>query len=218
MKTQDAEQFLKLIGDVYAFYRQPFSDFAGDVWFEAMRPFELAAVSRALSRHCVNPDTGQFLPKPADVVKMLQGSSMDSALVAWSKVDKAVRSIGIWESVVFDDPIIHRVISEMGGWVQFGSKKEAEWPFVAREFENRYRGYLMRGEPVECLPKLIGLVEATNSLNGFSSDMPRLIGDPALAQKVYDGGKTSQETVQRISRPAGVVLSLIENKPAQGAA
>lgn len=109
-----------------------------------MKPFDLAAVKDALNRHCVNPDNGQFMPKPADVVKLLQGSSQDGALVAWAKVDRAVRQVGTYSTVVFDDPIIHRVVQDMGGWVALGDKREKEWPFVAKEFENRYRGYPMR--------------------------------------------------------------------------
>jgi hypothetical protein len=35
------------------------------------------------------------------------------------------------------------VISDMGGWVLLGSKGDGDWPFIAKEFENRYRGYRM---------------------------------------------------------------------------
>src|SRR5690606_26216344 len=113
MIEQDRKAFFKLIADVSAFYGKDFSTFAGNVWWEAMKPFDFAAVADALNRHCVNPDSGQFMPKPADVVKMLQGSTQDSALVAWSKVDRAVRTVGTYRSVTFDDPLIQRVISEM---------------------------------------------------------------------------------------------------------
>jgi len=77
-------------------------------------------------RHLMNPDTGQFLPKPADIVRMLGGRTLDRALMAWAKVDKAVRQIGTYESVVFDDALIHRVLHEMGGWVGMGQKTENE--------------------------------------------------------------------------------------------
>jgi len=84
------------------------------------------------------------MPKVADVIKMLQGSTQDSALTAWAKVDKAVRSIGTQMSVAFDDPLIHKVIQDMGGWLGLGQRQEAEWPFVAKEFETRYRGFKAR--------------------------------------------------------------------------
>jgi hypothetical protein len=83
---------------------------------------------------------------------------------------------------VFDDALIHRVISEMGGWIQLGSKGNDEWPFVAKEFETRYRGYRMRAENPEFPPVLIGLANSQNAVNGHRAE-PVLIGD-AKAQDV----------------------------------
>lgn len=188
MKDNDKEQFFALIAGVYAFYRQDMSAFAGSVWWQAMKPFDFAAVTDALNRHCVNPDSGQFMPKPADVVKMLQGSTQDSAMVAWSKVDKGVRQVGTYASVVFDDPIIHRVLHDMGGWVALGSKTEDEWPFVAKEFENRYRGYRVRNDSPEYPKVLIGIAEAHNAREGRKSQPPVLIGNSDKAKQVALGG------------------------------
>jgi hypothetical protein len=186
--VSDKPGFFALIADVYAFYKSDFSEFAGRVWWEAMLPYDFAAVADALNRHCVNPDSGQFLPRPADVVKMLSGSTQDAALVAWSKVDRAVREVGTYRSVVFDDPVIHRVVTDMGGWVPLGAKAEDEWPFVRNEFVNRYRGYRMRSETPDYLPVLIGIAEAANSKAGFAIDAPLLIGNAKAAKAVLAGG------------------------------
>jgi hypothetical protein len=190
MQPSENENFIALIGDVYAFYRQDFSRFAAGVWLQAMQPFDFKAVADALNKHCVNPDNGQFMPKPADIVKMLQGSTQDSGLVAWSKVDAAIRMRGTYVSVVFDDPIIHRVILDMGGWVQIGGKNESDMPFLKNEFVNRYRGYKMRNETPPYPPVLVGIAEAQNCKNGFESAQPVLIGNPARAKQVLLGGTT----------------------------
>lgn len=188
MTETDKGPFFTLMAGVHAFYRQDFSDFAGGVWWMAMKPFDYPAVQDALNRHCVNPDNGQFMPKPADVVRLLQGSSQDGALVAWAKVDRAVRQIGTYSTVVFDDPVIHRVIQDMGGWVGLGNKQEKEWPFVAKEFENRYRGYRTQGGVDEYPRALIGMAEAQNSQNGFKTQPPVLIGNPDKARIVLKNG------------------------------
>jgi hypothetical protein len=188
MRPTDHAQFFELVGNVYAFYRQDYSKFAGSVWLEAMKPYDFAAVADALNRHCVNPDNGQFMPKPADIVRMLEGSTQDSGMVAWSKVDTAIRQRGTYVSVVFDDPIIHRVILDMGGWVLVGGKDADEWPFVAKEFVNRYRGYKMRSETPDYPPVLIGMAEAQNNRQGFKSGAPVLIGNAEQAKRVLSGG------------------------------
>lgn len=188
MNESDKPKFFGLIGNVYAFYRQDFSEFAGGVWWMAAKPYDFDAVADALNRHCVNPDSGQFMPKPADVVKMLQGSTKDGALVAWSKVDRAVRQVGNWQTVAFDDPIIHAVLQDMGGWIQLGTKEEKGWPFVRNEFENRYRGYRLRNDASEYPRTLIGIGEAQNTTAGFKPDPPILIGNAEKAQQVIAGG------------------------------
>lgn len=184
MINADRKSFFKLIADISAFYRKDFSEFSGTVWWEAMKPYDFAAVSDALNRHCVNPDVGQFMPMPADVVRMLQGSTQDSALVAWAKVDRAIRVVGTYRSVVFEDPLIHRIISEMGGWVALGTKDEKEWPFQKNEFVTRYRGYRGRSEIPEFPPVLVGIAETNNSKAGFQIEPPTLIGDPEKAKDV----------------------------------
>ena len=188
MIEKDRKQFFALIADVHAFYRRDFSPFVGGIWWHALQHFDFAAISDALNRHCVNPDNGQFAPMPADIVRMLQGSTADSALSAWAKVDRAVRYAGCHVSVAFDDPLIHRVLTEMGGWVAFGTKDEKEWPFVKNEFVTRYRGYRARSEVPEYPPTLIGIAEAANSTAGFKSPPPILIGDTGRAQQVMLAG------------------------------
>lgn len=191
MTEQDKPNFAKLLTSVMAFYRQDMSEFALGVWWEGCKPFDFAAIRDAFNRHAVNPDNGQFAPKPADIVKLLQGSSTDGAMVAWSKVDKAVRSIGTYQTVVFDDPIIHAVIQDMGGWIELGRKEEKEWPFVAKEFQTRFRGYKTQGG-VDGYPKsLIGMAEAQNAQQGFESPAPVLIGNPSKARLVLQNGSSS---------------------------
>lgn len=158
-----------------------------EIWWKAMAPFDLAAIRDALNRHCMNPDNGQFCPKPADVVRLIEGGTVDASLVAWTKVDRAVRSIGTYDTVAFDDPIIHAVVSDMGGWIEFGRWTESEWPFKAKEFETRYRRYRIKGK-IETYPgKLLGRVDLENG-DKCTAQLPRLIGNPELAAQVVKQG------------------------------
>jgi hypothetical protein len=116
MNQSDAQRFRQLLAGVYSFYRQELSDFQSDVWWQALRSFEYDVAKDAFNRHLLNPDNGQFLPKPADIVKLTGGGTADRALVAWTKFDQAVKHVGSWDSVVFDDAIIHQVADDMGGW------------------------------------------------------------------------------------------------------
>lgn len=188
MRIEDLTEFREFLTESLAFWNQSVSEFSLSVWWQAMQQFDMVAVRQAFTRHAMNPEAGQFAPKPADIVRMLGGTTQDAALVAWAKVDQAVRRVGSYADVVFDDPLIHRVLHDMGGWMALGTKTEDEWPFVAKEFENRYRGFRMRGERPEYPPVLIGIAGAHNRKGNHELQPPILIGDQSKAQAVMRGG------------------------------
>lgn len=189
MKPSDAAAFKELLGGVYSFYRQELTKFHIDVWWQAMKNYSLEGVRDALNRHVMNPDNGQFLPKPADVVKLIDGGTQERALVAWSKVDAAVTGVGQYSTVVFDDAHIHEVLHDMGGWVHLCSKRIDEWPFVKNEFVNRYRGASMRAA-TNYPAKLVGLTEAHNAADHAKYvPPPKYVGDEARARQVMIGGQ-----------------------------
>jgi hypothetical protein len=188
VRVEEFEDFREGINGVMAFYGKTVSQFALDVWWAALKAYDLPAIIDAFNRHLASPDVGSYPPKPADIVRMLGGRTIDKALSAWAKVDGAVRRVGTYESVAFDDPLIHRALHEMGGWIAMGLKTEDEWPFVAKEFENRYRAYAARGETPEYPPVLLGIAQAHNEAKGIRSTGPRLIGNPVEAERVMRGG------------------------------
>ena len=188
MQQNDYDDFVDILQVVSEQYGKRVSDGVVALYWQGLQEFDLAAVRDALGRHIRNTDTGQFMPKIADIIRMLQGSSQDAAFSAWSKVDKAVRYVGPYESVCFDDPLIHRVLHDMGGWMMLGQKTDEEWPFVARDFENRYRGFKSRNERVDYPSKLIGISESHNSKEGHEVGQPMLIGNAEKATAVLIGG------------------------------
>ena len=189
MQPADRERFSKCLLACSEIYGREVSPAVMGVWWAALGRFEMKAIESAFGRHMQSPDTGQFMPKPADIIRMLEGTSLDSSMVAWSKVDKAIRNVGPYRSVVFDDAIIHRVLHDMGGWTSLSTKTDDEWPFVGNEFRNRYQGYRSRGELPEYQPRLLGLAEAENQKLGIPQVHETVfIGDEKAALAVLKGG------------------------------
>jgi hypothetical protein len=187
MTKEDEKDFFHLISGIHAFYRQDFSEMLGELWLLLLRPFDLGAISSAFMVHCRNPDN-QYPPKPGDIVRLLQGTTQDVALLAWTAFERAVRCAGIYRDVVFDDKIIHRTVQDMGGWTKLCEKDEKEWPFIRNEFVTRYRSYALRTDKYDYPLILHGLAGWQNRLKGYPSDPPILIGDPVRARQVMDGG------------------------------
>jgi len=190
MRDSDFDNFTNMLAAIGDMKSKPQSEWALGVWWKALSSYDFEAVEDALIRHVQNPDNGQYMPVPADVIKLIQGNSIDSALVAWAKVDRAVRVIGPWGDVAFDDPLIHRVIKDMGGWVELGKKTDKEWPFTAKEFENRYRGYRTRADLTIYPHVLIGSFNMHNASASMATQPPMLIGDASKAEAVMLGGSS----------------------------
>ena len=122
-------------------------------------------------------------------------------MLAWTKVYSAIKHVGPYQTIAFDDAIIHAVISDMGGWIYLCDMQEEEQPFKAREFEKRYQGYSIRGHCFNYPGKLIGLAEAYNSSDGHSRHIPDvvMIGDSETAQQVLSGGDGGTVKIKRLT-------------------
>lgn len=193
MKANEKRQFMELMTDAMAFYRQDVSTFALSVWWQACERYELEQVAKALTSHAMDPERGQFPPKPADLVRVLQGTQTDRSLIAWGKALDAMQRVGAYQSVCFDDPAIHAAIEDMGGWPKLCRSTSDELPHVQRVFCQTYRAYSGRGD-FSYPARLVGVHEAENALAGQRTAPPTLIGSPEKAKQIASGGSMLPKT------------------------
>lgn len=79
MQAGDLDGFTEVLGAVLDLYGKTISSTSAQIWWEALRPYDLPSVRKALSRHVQDPERGQFAPKPADVIRFLtSGLPVDS--------------------------------------------------------------------------------------------------------------------------------------------
>jgi len=185
MIERDDEKFSGMLIAAGELYNKTLSTAVIGIYWNALKNYDLGEVQRAFSSHAADTDNGQFMPKPADLIRHIQGSKEGRALQAWSKVEKAIRTIGHYDSVVFDDPFIHQIIDEMGGWCKVCGTSEDEMPFKSKEFEKRYRAALLSGLN-DIQPILIGSSDAYNARNGFEVSPPRLVGKEDKCQLIMN--------------------------------
>lgn len=187
MNKNDLAAFTDLLTNLTALYRTPLSSKSLGLYWDTLKSFEWAEVKIAFQKHLIDPDTGQYFPKPADVTRHLKGTSEEQALKAWSKVDAAIHDVGSYMSIVFDDPIIHVVVDDMGGWVRLCHTLLKDLPFRAHEFKKYYAAYV--NHPLPHYPKqLRGLVARENDTQGHETQPPLLIGDQQRALAVFQNG------------------------------
>jgi hypothetical protein len=183
-------RFFELLKAMGEFYGKSFSDIVLEMWFTDLNRFDYGSIKKAFAIHRQNPDNGKFMPKPGDIIRILEGTSKDNSFVAWSKIRESIGKVGAYQTVVLDDPIIHRVVQDMGGWIRLCHIDEKELPFIANEFKSRYQGFKSQGEIPDYPAKLYGIHEGENLSKGLLDQIPEtiLIGDPEKAKEVLRVG------------------------------
>lgn len=192
MRANELVNFKDMLTDVMAYYGKDCSKFTLEVWWQALSSFDFEQVARALQKHATDPERGQFAPKVADMVRALQGTSTDRAAMAWGKVYEAMGSVGAYSDVVFDDPAIHAVIEDLGGWPKVCRTEIAELSYLQHRFQEAHRVYTSRGD-FEFQRRLTGDRSPDHEYERYGRELPRpyLIGDREKAKEVLRLGNVA---------------------------
>ena len=195
MIESDKPSLFALVADVMAFYRQDVSPFALQVWWQACHAFDLEQVRKALTGHAMDPERGQFPPKPADLVRQLEGTSTDRAMLAWGKLLDAIQRVGGYTDVVFDDPVIHAVVEDLGGWVKVCRGETKDLGYLQHRFCEGHRAYSGRGQ-FDYPRRLMGdrSPDEMYARKGLKPPRPAIIGNADKAKLVYEGGQVGGKT------------------------
>jgi hypothetical protein len=195
MRQDQYPAFRETLSNALSFYRQDVTPFMLDVWWSACHGYELEQVAKALTKHCMDPDHGHFAPKPADIVRQLGGTATDRAMLAWGKTLEAMQSVGAYSDVVFDDPAIHAVVEDLGGWPKVCRGEIKDLGYLQHRFCEAHRAYVGRGE-FEYPRSLRGdrAPDDAFAKRGLPPPNPAVVGDKSKAMQVYTRGATGGKT------------------------
>lgn len=208
MDRSDMQKFAQAMAALGEIYSKEVSKVLVSVYYNALESYPIDEVLKAIQAHTRDTENGQFWPKPADLIRHLEGSNESRAMEAWSKVIKAIGSVGMYRSIAFDDPVIHKVIDEMGGWISVCNTMEDELPFRAAEFQKRYRAAVRFG--YDSFPRvLVGYSDQNNMAQGYQQEPePALFGDQHKALMTLQSGEGGRSSSRGIaSAPISKLLS-----------
>jgi hypothetical protein len=177
MLDRDLIKFKKTLTGIGELYDKIISETLIELYWQALKCFKLQEVNQAVADHIHNPDQGKYFPKPADLVKLIKNSGTTKALQAWTTVEQAIRQTGAYQSVVFDDPVIHVVIYDMGGWIKLCTTPSNEIQIRANEFKKRYTIFVDQS-PKHYPKYCCGLIETLNIKNGYTIKSWLFFEDP----------------------------------------
>ncbi|QNK68449.1 DUF6475 domain-containing protein [Variovorax sp. PAMC26660] len=225
MQAHERKDFGQLVKDVMAYYGKDTSKFLLDVWWDACQSFDYEQIVTAVNRHIKDAEHGQFPPKVADMVRILAGTATDRAVIAWGKTLAAMTSVGGHQDVVFDDPAIHAVVEDLGGWPKVCRTETKDLGYLQHRFCESHRAYT-RAPGFDYPRRLSG--ESTDTDGeylrvGLTPPRPVLVGNADVAQQVYlNGSNTGKTAITFPVRKALEVSKLMrltnqnDNKGSQG--
>ena len=173
MKLPDKKKLGEMLAVMGELYGRQVSAGLVSIYFSDLEPYDMDAIERAFNEHRRDAESGQYFPKPADLIKQITGSTSGRALRAWSYVRESIRRHGYYASIRFDDPAIMTVIEEMGGWMNVCNMDTAHDPFIEKRFIERYLH--AQRSPRPGLKHLPGYFELTNQTKGLEEYTPEIV-------------------------------------------
>ena len=100
MTNEDKNEFAEIINDLCDMYGKKPSKGMYRMYFSAMIDFRIAEIQDAVSSHLADIESGQYFPKPADLIRHLSKGKTsleiknEQARVRWLEKKKVEISIG----------------------------------------------------------------------------------------------------------------------------
>lgn len=139
------------------------SDLKGELWFEELKQYTIEKIEQSIKK-IIRTRTLSTYPKVSEIIREIEGSSEDKSLTAWLKVKESIARVGAYQSVQFDDPVIHSVINDLGGWPKVCEVLEDDLKWMQKDFE---RIYQLCSKQQNHPQKAIGISETDNGGHGI---------------------------------------------------
>jgi len=132
---RDEIKFKEYLATLCELHDRTMSKLLTDLYWKVLEPFSDEECEEAFKLIIYD---SKFFPKPADFREVLLGKKANKATESWLEVLGAVSKIGNYQSVKFDNPVVHSVINAMGGWPQLCMMEKADEKWKQKEFERLY--------------------------------------------------------------------------------
>ena len=165
MQDQDKAAFRDMMMAAGEVYDREVTKPLLQMYFAALAPASIEQIQAAMMVHMQNPDSGQFFPKPADLIKQMTGTTKqqdaaieDRAAVAWACIERDIRRIGSYGTLKLDDKQALATVKAIGGWQSICKTETGKMEWKRKEFIRMYETF--ERTPLEALPSsLPGRIE-----------------------------------------------------------
>lgn len=180
MDEADKSQFAAIMTAASEYYRQDVSRALLQIYWQDLKHLSIEQFTAAM-RACRHDARLEFFPKTPQILAKVGIDASTASQRAWAKVKTAVESIGHVRNVVFDDPVIHAALRDIGGYGRLCRENSDTMPFRQREFEQAYQAYAGSAVRMDYPAVMYGSAE-------LDDRDTVLIGDERSASRVLEHG------------------------------
>ncbi len=166
MKENDRPRFTELVAGMSRTFGQEADEATYDGYWLGLSDLTIEAIQTAVAtamRTCEHMPTVVALRKLTGEI-----TTPGRALVAWGVFERAVVQHGADRSVEFDDPVIHAVVRNHGGWPRCCQLPVSEFDkWLRQDFLKTYTALCSTGISEEAGQPLIGEHDSSNAMNGY---------------------------------------------------
>ncbi len=138
MNDRDKLTFIKLWTAAWANYGQKIDPLGAGLAFSVLssKGFTFDQIKAGIALYCTNP-RNSYGPSASALIAELEGDPENAAMLVWPEVERLIHG-GVHNRVIFDDPIIHQVIQDMGGFKTLGMIPTIDMKWTKKEFIAQY--------------------------------------------------------------------------------
>lgn len=148
MRTDDRQEFVRVLTGIATIRRVDLTAEAFELWWNAMKEWEIGDFKDAsgyLLKNC------QFMPAPYDFEELLT-KQRPSAHEAWAEA--LCFASGGWRTALHEDSRINSVVGALGGWSVIALCNNEKLGFLERRFIESYNDFIDCDDVRVALPKL----------------------------------------------------------------
>ena len=199
------EEFAKGMAVMIGTLNKPATDRQMDAYYLLLKDIESPVFLQGIIR-LMQERVYSNLPAPAEIREYCLGNKQEDliakAAIAKDKLLKGLQTVGTYQTVVFDDPVLHLIVRDLGGWVKLGSMQMTELEdYLKFKFEKLYIAFSKRKD--NTIPvKLIGISR---------NEEPVLIGEPNRALAWVKAYNEKQAHLEELRQGPKEILEHIES-------
>lgn len=170
-------QFAVAFAHLCEIFARDCSDKLLEAYCEATSDIETGLLMHAMKQATT---TCKFFPKPVELRQLAgERTPEERAARAFEYVQTAIRSVGIYSSPDFDDPITNATIYTLGGWVRICElDREEREKWYRKDFVATYVGKMRTGLAPDEGGWLLGICAQENGRDGYDISKDQRIGGP----------------------------------------